>query len=201
MAFRLKLVPDVTTFDFFKHQRITFGASVVMVIAALVLWLVMGLNFGIDFQGGILLEILIFAGADNQARRIGLAGDHQRVVDGALGGGVGHGLCLLTETCKMGRERAQRLEFFWRKPDARWRNRWSFFRPLSTPYELHDLQPVPLGEDGHGMLGLRHDLPIALHRHPARIASCLAGYPVDKLRNRRAGGDLQRLTVQRDLHP
>ncbi|AMY69547.1 protein translocase subunit SecF [Frigidibacter mobilis] len=52
MAFRLKLVPDVTHFDFFKYQRATFGASVLAVIAALVLWLVMGLNFGIDFQGG-----------------------------------------------------------------------------------------------------------------------------------------------------
>lgn len=52
MAFRLKLVPDVTHFDFFKHQRLTFGASVVAVIAALILWLAMGLNFGIDFEGG-----------------------------------------------------------------------------------------------------------------------------------------------------
>jgi len=52
MAFRLKLVPDVTHFDFFKHQRITFGASVVAVIAAILLWAIMGLNFGIDFQGG-----------------------------------------------------------------------------------------------------------------------------------------------------
>jgi len=52
MAFRLKLVPDVTHFDFFKHQRLTFGASVVAVIAAVLLWAIMGLNFGIDFQGG-----------------------------------------------------------------------------------------------------------------------------------------------------
>jgi len=52
MAFRLKLVPDVTHFDFFKHQRLTFGASVFAVIASVLLWALMGLNFGIDFQGG-----------------------------------------------------------------------------------------------------------------------------------------------------
>ncbi|GGH46941.1 protein translocase subunit SecF [Frigidibacter albus] len=52
MAFRLKLVPDVTHFDFFKQQRYTFGASVVAVIASILLWAIMGLNFGIDFQGG-----------------------------------------------------------------------------------------------------------------------------------------------------
>ncbi|MDD8024729.1 MAG: protein translocase subunit SecF, partial [Paracoccaceae bacterium] len=52
MAFRLKLVPDHTTFDFFKHAWLTFGASVVATIASIVLALVLGLNFGIDFKGG-----------------------------------------------------------------------------------------------------------------------------------------------------
>jgi len=52
MAFRFKLAPDKTNFDFFKHQKITFGGSVVATILALVLWAVMGLNFGIDFRGG-----------------------------------------------------------------------------------------------------------------------------------------------------
>ncbi|MDF2142605.1 protein translocase subunit SecF [Paenirhodobacter sp. CAU 1674] len=52
MAFRLKLVPDHTTFDFFKHAWLTFGASVVATIASIVVALVLGLNFGIDFKGG-----------------------------------------------------------------------------------------------------------------------------------------------------
>ncbi|MDF1620685.1 protein translocase subunit SecF [Pseudothioclava nitratireducens] len=52
MAFRLKLVPEVTHFDFFRHQVLTFGFSVAMVIASIVLVLTMGLNFGIDFRGG-----------------------------------------------------------------------------------------------------------------------------------------------------
>ena len=52
MAFRLKLVPEHTTFDFFKHAWLTFGASVVAVIISIILPIVMGLNFGIDFRGG-----------------------------------------------------------------------------------------------------------------------------------------------------
>ncbi|WP_376873772.1 protein translocase subunit SecF [Albirhodobacter sp. R86504] len=52
MAFRLRLVPDVTNWDFFKHQTLTLGASALMVIASLVFVLTMGLNFGIDFRGG-----------------------------------------------------------------------------------------------------------------------------------------------------
>ena len=49
---RLKLVPDTTTIDFFKYQWLTLGASVVMMIASLAVFVVMGLNFGIDFRGG-----------------------------------------------------------------------------------------------------------------------------------------------------
>jgi preprotein translocase subunit SecF len=49
---RLKLVPDQTDWDFMKWRNYTFGASVVAVIASLVVWAVIGLNFGIDFLGG-----------------------------------------------------------------------------------------------------------------------------------------------------
>jgi preprotein translocase subunit SecF len=49
---RLKLVPDNTTIDFFGYARYTFGASVVAVLLSLLAWATMGLNFGIDFQGG-----------------------------------------------------------------------------------------------------------------------------------------------------
>ncbi|MCV2878416.1 protein translocase subunit SecF [Sedimentimonas flavescens] len=52
MAFRLKLVPDHTNFDFFKHQWATFGFSVFLVVASIIVSVVMGLNFGIDFKGG-----------------------------------------------------------------------------------------------------------------------------------------------------
>ncbi len=52
MAFRLKLVPDTTNIDFFRWASITFGFSAFLVVASLILTLVMGLNFGIDFKGG-----------------------------------------------------------------------------------------------------------------------------------------------------
>ena len=48
---RLRLVPQETNFDFFRFRKVTFGGSVVAVIASVVLWLTMGLNFGIDFLG------------------------------------------------------------------------------------------------------------------------------------------------------
>lgn len=49
---RLKLVPSETNWDFFKYVRLTLGASAVAMVASLVLWLSVGLNFGIDFLGG-----------------------------------------------------------------------------------------------------------------------------------------------------
>ena len=52
MAWRLRLAPEKTNFDFFKHQWLTFGGSMALMIAAFILWGVMGLNYGIDFKGG-----------------------------------------------------------------------------------------------------------------------------------------------------
>lgn len=49
---RLKLVPSKTNIDFFKATRITFGASVLAMVLSLVAYLLIGLNFGIDFRGG-----------------------------------------------------------------------------------------------------------------------------------------------------
>ncbi|MCB1398707.1 MAG: protein translocase subunit SecF [Rhodobacteraceae bacterium] len=52
MAFRLKLVPDNTSWDFFRAQKLTFGFSVLLMIASVIAVLTFGLNFGIDFRGG-----------------------------------------------------------------------------------------------------------------------------------------------------
>ena len=49
---RLKLVPDETNVNFFRHVRVTFGASLVAMVLSVVAFAVMGLNFGIDFRGG-----------------------------------------------------------------------------------------------------------------------------------------------------
>jgi SecD/SecF fusion protein len=48
----LRLVPEKTNIDFFAIQKITFGGSVLAVIAAILLTATVGLNFGIDFKGG-----------------------------------------------------------------------------------------------------------------------------------------------------
>ncbi len=49
---RMRLVPDETTINFFGYARVTFGVSVVAVIASILLFLTLGLNYGIDFKGG-----------------------------------------------------------------------------------------------------------------------------------------------------
>ena len=49
---RLKLVPSETNWLFFKHAKMTFGLSSVLFVASIVVFLTMGLNFGIDFRGG-----------------------------------------------------------------------------------------------------------------------------------------------------
>ncbi len=49
---RLKLVPSKTSWDFFQHSRVTFGASLAAMVASVALFLVVGLNYGIDFRGG-----------------------------------------------------------------------------------------------------------------------------------------------------
>jgi len=49
---RLRLVPEQTNFNFFRYARETLGASGVAVVLSLAVWLMVGLNFGIDFRGG-----------------------------------------------------------------------------------------------------------------------------------------------------
>ncbi|MGH1368871.1 MAG: protein translocase subunit SecF [Maritimibacter sp.] len=49
---RLKLVPSETTWDFFRRSKISLGLSGILVIASIVAFFAMGLNFGIDFRGG-----------------------------------------------------------------------------------------------------------------------------------------------------
>jgi len=53
---RLKLVPSKTNWDFFKFAYLTFGASMLAMVVSVVLFFVMGLNFGIDFKGGTTLR-------------------------------------------------------------------------------------------------------------------------------------------------
>jgi preprotein translocase subunit SecF len=53
----LRLVPDDTKFDFMRFRRISFPLSAFFSVFAIVLYFALGLNFGIDFIGGTLLEV------------------------------------------------------------------------------------------------------------------------------------------------
>ena len=53
----LRIVPDNTRFDFMRFRRISFPISAALSIAAILLYFFHGLNFGIDFVGGTLMEV------------------------------------------------------------------------------------------------------------------------------------------------
>ena len=49
---RLKLVPEKTSFDFFSRAKLWLGISVFMIFVGFASFMIQGLNYGIDFQGG-----------------------------------------------------------------------------------------------------------------------------------------------------
>lgn len=53
----LRFVPDDANFGFMRLARIGFWVSSFLVLVSLGLFFVLGLNYGIDFRGGTLLEI------------------------------------------------------------------------------------------------------------------------------------------------
>src|SRR6185437_13667126 len=59
----LRIVPDDTHFDFTQFRRISFPISATLSIVAITLFFTHGLNFGIDFKGGTLLEVQAKSGA------------------------------------------------------------------------------------------------------------------------------------------
>lgn len=69
----IKLAPDHTTIDFFRAQWLTFGASVVAVVASLLLVATLGLNFGIDFKGGTTIRAETTEAVDVGSYRAALA--------------------------------------------------------------------------------------------------------------------------------
>lgn len=54
---KLKLVPDDTSIPFIGMRFIALAISTAMVLGSIVMVIVMGLNFGIDFRGGTMIEI------------------------------------------------------------------------------------------------------------------------------------------------
>jgi preprotein translocase subunit SecF len=64
----LRIVPDDTKFDFMRFRRISFPLSALLSILAISLYFFHGLNFGIDFRGGTLLEVRQIEGAADLAK-------------------------------------------------------------------------------------------------------------------------------------
>nr|WP_319485001.1 protein translocase subunit SecF [uncultured Cohaesibacter sp.] len=54
---KLRFIPDDTNIHFMRHRRWSFPLSGSLLIASIVLFLISGLNYGIDFKGGTLIEI------------------------------------------------------------------------------------------------------------------------------------------------
>ena len=70
----VRIVPDDTKFDFMQFRRISFPVSALLSIVAIILFFHPGLNLGIDFRGGTLMEIQTKAPADIAQMRTTLGG-------------------------------------------------------------------------------------------------------------------------------
>jgi len=64
----LRIVPDDTKFDFMRFRRISFPISAVLSIVAMLLFFFNGLNFGVDFVGGTLIEVQSKSGSADLAK-------------------------------------------------------------------------------------------------------------------------------------
>ncbi len=66
---RLRLIKSETSFDFFKRARLWLGISLVLIVVALGSYVIQGLNFGIDFQGGTSIRTQAVQPVDTAAYR------------------------------------------------------------------------------------------------------------------------------------
>jgi preprotein translocase subunit SecF len=64
----LRIVPDDTKFDFMRFRRVSFPVSALLSIVAIALFFFHGLNFGIDFVGGTLMEVQSKSGPADLAK-------------------------------------------------------------------------------------------------------------------------------------
>jgi preprotein translocase subunit SecF len=64
----LRIVPDDTKFDFMRFRRVSFPMSAMLTIIAIILYFHPGLNLGIDFRGGTLMEVQTKSGPADLAK-------------------------------------------------------------------------------------------------------------------------------------
>jgi preprotein translocase subunit SecF len=67
----LRIVPDDTKFDFMRFRRVSFPISALLSVVAVLLYFYQGLNFGIDFVGGTLVEVQSKSGPADIAKMRG----------------------------------------------------------------------------------------------------------------------------------
>ncbi len=53
----LRLLPKTPSIDFLRLRKPAFGLSALLVAGSIIVTVLLGLNFGIDFRGGILMEV------------------------------------------------------------------------------------------------------------------------------------------------
>ncbi len=64
----LRLAPENTKFGFMRFRRVSYPFSAVMSIVSVVLFLTVGMNFGIDFSGGTVIEVRAKSGIADLAQ-------------------------------------------------------------------------------------------------------------------------------------
>lgn len=69
----LHLIPAITNFAFISKRALFFAFSLTLVISSVGVFLGQGLNYGIDFKGGILMEVKTKGNADIGAMRAKLS--------------------------------------------------------------------------------------------------------------------------------
>jgi preprotein translocase subunit SecF len=76
----LRLAPENTKFPFMRFRRVSYPFSALFSIISVVLFLTLGMNFGIDFSGGTLIELRARTGAADIAQLRSIA-EHMKVGD------------------------------------------------------------------------------------------------------------------------
>lgn len=70
---RLKLVPSETKLDFFRLDKLSLGGSILAMVASVLFFFIIGLNYGIDFRGGTTIRTDAQNPVDIAAYRAALA--------------------------------------------------------------------------------------------------------------------------------
>jgi preprotein translocase subunit SecF len=67
--YKLRLIPDHTSYPFMKGRIVGLAVSAILSLASVILFFYPGLNYGIDFKGGIVIEARMEQPADFPALR------------------------------------------------------------------------------------------------------------------------------------